>query len=525
MQKNHSKPVLVTGATGYVAGRLIPLLLSAGYRVRAMGRSIEKMADRPWGKDPGIALVSGDIMDPASLQKAVAGCGTIYYLVHSMISQKGAYRDADKTGAANMVKAAADQGAEHIIYLGGLGDVHHKNISRHLVSRNEVGQILQSGPVPGTVLRAAMILGSGSASFEILRYLAERLPVMITPKWVSMPTQPIAITNVLGYLKGCLEHPETRGHTFDIGGPDIVSYKDLFAIFAQQAGLPVPVMIPVPVLTPRLSSLWIHLVTPVPAAIARPLAEGLSLPTVCTEHRIQTLIPQDLLTCRQAIARALDRIRQEQVDTCWADAGALLYPEWAHCGDSDYAGGTLLKCGYRATVAGAAQDLWPAVEQVGGETGYYAADLLWKLRGVVDVFSGGVGLQRGRRSRHTLRVGDALDFWRVLEVDKPFRLLLVAEMKLPGQALLEILVTPAGPDRCELTLLSRFLPKGLFGMTYWYALYPFHQYVFSRMLAGMAKAARKTLLTPPRRFTPKITHACSLPGESLFHSKKKRSED
>ncbi|EMS77331.1 SDR family oxidoreductase [Desulfotignum phosphitoxidans] len=513
MHEKTTRPVLVTGATGYVAGRLIPLLLSSGYRVRAMGRSIEKMAARPWGTVPGIELVTGDIMDTASLDNAVAGCGTIYYLVHSMISRKAGYRDADKTGAANMVKAAANQGADHIIYLGGLGDIHHQNISPHLISRNEVGKILQTGPVPATVLRAAMILGSGSASFEILRYLAERLPVMITPKWVSMPTQPIAITNVLEYLKGCLEHPETRGKTFDIGGPDIVSYRDLFAIFAKQAGLPKPMMIPVPVLTPRLSSLWIHLVTPVPAAIARPLAEGLSLPTVCTEHRIRDIIPQDLLTCGQAIERALDRVRQEQVDTCWADAGDLIYPEWAHCGDSGYSGGTILKCGYRAMVQGSASDLWPAVEQVGGETGYYAADLLWKLRGVMDVFSGGVGLQRGRRSRHNLRVGDALDFWRVLEMNAPHRLLLVAEMKLPGQALLEIKITPAGENRCELILLSRFLPKGIWGMAYWYALYPFHQYVFSRMLTGMAKAAGKSLLTPPRRFTPKITNACSLPGE------------
>jgi uncharacterized protein YbjT (DUF2867 family) len=513
MHEKTTRPVLVTGATGYVAGRLIPLLLSSGYRVRAMGRSVEKMVARPWGTVPGIELVTGDIMDTASLDNAVAGCGTIYYLVHSMISRKAGYRDADKTGAANMVKAAANQGADHIIYLGGLGDIHHQNISPHLISRNEVGKILQTGPVPATVLRAAMILGSGSASFEILRYLAERLPMMITPKWVSMPTQPIAITNVLGYLKGCLEHPETRGKTFDIGGPDIVSYRDLFAIFAEKAGLPKPVMIPVPVLTPRLSSLWIHLVTPVPAAIARPLAEGLSLPTVCTEHRIRDIIPQDLLTCGQAIERALDRVRQEQVDTCWADAGDLIYPEWAHCGDSGYSGGTILKCGYRAMVQGSASDLWPAVEQVGGETGYYAADLLWKLRGVMDVFSGGVGLQRGRRSRHNLRVGDALDFWRVLEMNAPHRLLLVAEMKLPGQALLEIKITPAGENRCELILLSRFLPKGIWGMAYWYALYPFHQYVFSRMLTGMAKAAGKSLLTPPRRFTPKITNACSLPGE------------
>ncbi len=502
---------MVTGATGYVAGRLIPLLLASGYRVRAMGRSREKMAGRPWAQDSKVELVKGDISDAASLRQAIKGCSTIYYLVHSMISQKGRYRDADRIGAENLVQAAAHEKAEHIIYLGGLGDIHHKNISRHLVSRNEVGRILLEGPVPATVLRAAMILGSGSASFEILRYLAERLPLMVTPKWVSMPTQPIAITNILGYLKGCLEHPETRGKSFDIGGPDVVAYRDLFRIFAEEAGLPKPVMIPVPVLTPRLSSLWIHLVTPVPVSIARPLAEGLSLPTVCMENTIQQIIPQDLITCREAIRRALDRVRQEQVDTCWNDAGALIYPEWTHFGDADFSGGTLLKCGYRAEIKGGAKDLWPFIEQIGGETGYYAADLLWKIRGVLDVFSGGPGLKRGRRSKKNLQVGDALDFWRVLEMEKPYRLLLLAEMKTPGEALLEINLNPINDDRCEFILYSRFLPKGLFGMAYWYLLYPFRQYVFVNMLNGIVNASGAELVSRPQRFTPKISRSCHLP--------------
>jgi len=505
------KPVLVTGATGYVAGRLIPLLLSSGYRVRAMGRSTAKMDGRPWAFDPKVELVKGDISDRASLEQAIKGCGTIYYLVHSMISQKGRYRDADRIGAENLVRAAAHEKADHIIYLGGLGDILHKNISRHLVSRNEIGHILLEGPVPATVLRAAMILGSGSASFEILRYLAERLPIMVTPKWVSMPTQPIAITNILGYLKGCLEHPETRGKTFDIGGPDVVAYRDLFRIFAEEAGLPKPVMIPVPVLTPRLSSLWIHLVTPVPASIARPLAEGLSLPTVCTENTIHKIIPQELISCREAIRRALDRVRQEQVDTCWNDAGALVYPEWTHFGDSDFSGGTLLKCGYRAEIKGSVKELWSFVEKIGGETGYYAGDLLWKIRGILDVFSGGPGLKRGRRSKKILRVGDALDFWRVLEMEKPFRLLLVAEMKTPGEALLEITLNPVGNDQCELILLSRFLPRGLFGIIYWYTLYPFHQYIFAGMLKGIVKASGAKWVTRPKRFTPKISRSCQLP--------------
>ncbi len=508
-----TKPVLVTGATGYVAGRLVPMLLDAGYKVRAMGRSIEKMACRPWGSHPNVELVKGDIMDAASLKNAVSGCGTIYYLVHSMISQKGKYRDADRRGAYNMVWAAAAEKAEHLIYLGGLGDVKEKNVSPHLLSRNEVGRVLKKGPVPVTILRAAMILGSGSASFEILRYLAERLPLMVTPKWVSMPTQPIAITNILGYLLGCLEHTETFGKTFDIGGPDKVSYRELFELYAKVAGLPKPKMLPVPVLSPKLSALWIHLVTPVPSAIARPLAEGLSIPTVCTENAIQKLIPQKLISCKEAIQRALKRIEQERIDTCWADAGEIKYPEWTHCGDAEYTGGTVMKCGYRARVKGNAKDLWPAVESLGGETGYYAADILWQIRGWLDVIAGGVGLTRGRRSKKELRPGDALDFWRVLEVDPPLKLLLMAEMKTPGEALLEIRIDQMGDNQCELTLLSRFLPKGLAGLSYWYALYPFHQYVFDHMLKGMVRAAGLSLLSSPERFTPKITRTCRLPVE------------
>ena len=508
--KINKRPVLVTGATGYVAGRLVPLLLASGYRVRTMGRSIEKMAGRTWGHHPMVELVKGDIMDDNSLKKAVAGCGTLYYLVHSMISQKEHYRNADQTGARNMMMAAANAGADQIIYLGGLGDVSHKNISRHLVSRHEVGQILKEGPVPVTILRAAMILESGSASFEILRYLTERLPVMVTPKWVRMPTQPIAITNVLGYLKGCLEQEETRGKTFDIGGPDVLAYQDLFKLFAGEVGLRSPLMIKVPVLTPRLSSLWIHLVTPVPAAIAQPLTEGLSLPTVCTEDAIKQLIPQELISCRQAIRRAVDRIRQEQVDTCWADAGEMVHPEWAHCGDSEYSGGTILQCGYRTTVNGTAETLWPAIHKIGGQTGYYAADVLWQIRGVLVIFTGGVGLNRGCRSKERLQVGDALDFWRVLEVKPPEKLLLLAEMRTPGEALLEIRIDAMGDTQCKITLLSRFLPKGLLGIAYWYILYPFHQYVFAQMLKGMAKAAGLTLALPPERFTPKITRSCTL---------------
>lgn len=507
---NNVKPILVTGATGYVSGRLIPLLLADGYKVKAMGRSIPKMQDRPWGQDQNVELVKGDIQDVESLKNAAKGCGTVYYLVHSMISQKGKYRNADKNGARNMVQAATQEGVDHIIYLGGLGDINHKNISKHLISRNEVGKIFMESPVPATILRAAMILGSGSASFEILRYLTERLPIMITPKWVSMPTQPISITNVLGYLKGCLEHPETKGKIFDIGGPEVITYRDLFRLFAKEANLPAPFIIPVPLLTPKFSSLWIHLVTPVPAAIAQPLAEGLSLPTTCTENSITRIIPQDLISCSEAIRRALDRVRQEQVDTCWADAGEIKYPEWSYYGDSAYSGGTILSCGYQATVKGRPGNLWKSIEKIGGRTGYYGADLLWKVYGIIDIFTGGVGLSRGRRSEKELRVGDALDFWRVLEIETESKLILLAEMKIPGEALLEIKMEAMNSDLCNVSLLARFLPKGLVGLVYWYALHPLHQYVFTQMLKGLVKASNSKFVKNPNKYSPGPANTCRL---------------
>ncbi|MBI9092229.1 MAG: DUF2867 domain-containing protein [Desulfobacterium sp.] len=471
------KTVLVTGATGYVAGRLVPLLLDSGYRVRTMGRSLDKMASRAWGGHPRVEPVRGDIMDVASLEKAVRGCGTIYYLVHSMISQKGQYRQADRIGARNMARAAAVERADQIIYLGGLGDIAHRNISRHLVSRNEVGEILRQGPVPVTVLRAAMILGSGSASFEILRYLVERLPVMITPKWVTMETQPIAITNVLGYLKGCLEHPETRGKTFDIGGPDIVTYRELFQRHAAMAGLPRPRLIPVPVLTPRLSALWINLVTPVPATIARPLTEGLSMPTLCTEDSITRIIPQHLINCTEGIQRALA--------PCGANPDIRRYPESPHCGDADYSGGTILQWGLQAQARGACPPLETAMETMDRKCLYNS--VLWKVRGLF--------LNRKKRS----------NFWRRLKIEAPSTLLFQDEMPVPGRALLTIGFHATDNHRCRLTILYRFFPRGLIGIAYWYLLYPFHHRMFAHMFKGIVKETDLELLSPPERFTPEKT--------------------
>jgi uncharacterized protein YbjT (DUF2867 family) len=507
----HSDPVLVTGATGYVGGRLIPALLEDGYRVRAMGRSLDKLGYRPWAGHPQVELVQGDVLDRSSLEEACNGCWAAYYLVHSMIAQKEKFAEADRRAARNMVDAAASASLGRMIYLGGLAEAKDAPLSKHLQSRIEVADILQSGPVPTTDLRAPMILGSGSASFEILRYLVEHLPVMTTPRWVFSPNQPIAIRNVINYLVGCLEHDETIGETFDIGGPDVLTYRELLDIYAEEAHLPKRWIIPVPVLTPTLSAYWIHLISPVPASIALPLTEGLTSAAVCTENRIQSIIPQTLLSCRQAIRLALERLKQAQVDTCWADAGQLFTPEWAHCGDAEWAGGTIMNCGYRARIRASADEVWQPIRKIGGRTGWYFGNLLWRLRGIMDRAVGGVGLRRGRRHPSEIGVGDTLDFWRVLNIEAPYRLVLVAEMKMPGEALLEFQITTVDAEQVELQMLSRFLPRGLGGILYWYGLYPFHQWIFFGMLKSIATRIGKPIMSGPERFTPKLHTSCALP--------------
>ena len=504
---------MVAGATGYVGGRLIPALLEAGYTVRAMGRSLEKLACRPWGHHPKVELVKGDVLDVESLETALSGCGAAYYLVHSMIAQKQNFVEADRRAAQNMVLAAESTGIERMIYLGGLAEKKNGSLSKHLRSRIEVADLLQSGRVPVTDLRAPMILGSGSASFEILRYLVERLPIMITPRWVRSLNQPIAIRNVIQYLVGCLEHDETIGQTYDIGGPDVLAYRDLLDIYAQEAKLPKRWIFPVPLLTPTLSAYWIHLISPVPHSIAFPLTEGLSSDAVCSDKRILSIVPQKLISPREAIRTALDKIIQEQVDTCWADAGEIITPEWAHCGDADWAGGTIMQCGYRVRIKATPDEVWLPVSRIGGNTGWYYADSLWWLRGLMDRWFGGVGLRRGRRHSTELRVGDALDFWRVLEVETKERLLLLAEMKVPGEALLEFKIHPVGNQYTDLEMLSRFLPKGLWGMLYWYTLYPFHERIFFGMLKAIAKVIEKPIVSDPERFTPRLHNSCVLPSE------------
>lgn len=512
----NTKPILVTGASGYVGGRLVPALLERGYRVRAMGRTVAKLACRPWALHEQVELVQGDVLDRASLIDAARGCRAAYYLVHSMIAQKEKFASADRRAAQNMVDAAAAAGLERIIYLGGLAEAGQGELSKHLKSRIEVAKILQAGSVPTTDLRAPMILGSGSASFEILRYLVERLPVMITPRWVRSLNQPIAIRNVIAYLVGCLAHEQTLGQSYDIGGPDILTYRELLDVYAEEAHLPKRLVIPVPVLSPGLSALWIHLISPVPQSIAQPLTEGLTSDAVCSDQRIRSIIPQQLLTCREAIRLALDRVSQSQVDTCWSDAGQALTPEWAHCGDARWAGGTLMNCGYRVGLKATAKEVWQPIQCIGGNTGWYFSDQLWRLRGMVDKMMGGIGLRRGRRHPTDIGVGDALDFWRVLEVKEAQRLVLLAEMKVPGEALLEFEILPMGNNQVTLQMLSRFLPRGVFGMLYWYMLLPLHQFVFYGMLKAIAATLNRPIVSGPERFTPVLDSSCALPPGNAY---------
>ncbi len=472
--------ILVTGATGYIGGRLVPLLLERGYIVRCLARSAKKLDHRGWSSHPRLEVVEGDATVEEDLHRALASCDAAYYLLHSMIHAGGGYAREDRTMAERFARVAERSGVQRIIYLGGLGETGD-DLSEHLASRREVESALAATTVPVTVLRAAMVIGSGSASFEMLRYLVERLPLMVTPRWVETECQPISIRDALHYLVASLEVSETIGRTLDIGGPDVVTYRELMDLTAEELGLPRRWVLPVPVLTPWLSSLWIHLVTPLSHRIARPLTEGLRNRVVCRNEEAAQWMPAPRLTARLAIRRAIAASLEGSVDTSWSDAGILP-------GDPAWAGGTIFRDERTTQVEASPAQTFRAVQRIGGGNGWYAADLLWRLRGFLDRLVGGPGLRRGRRNPEELRHGDALDFWRVVEVEANQKLRLRAEMKLPGIAFLDFEVS--GTDSTTtVTQRATFHARGLFGLIYWYAVWPFHGFVFSGMLAGIARSA------------------------------------
>ncbi len=504
------KPVLVIGATGYVGGRLVPMLLRSGCRVRTMGRSLAKLEARPWACHPELEAVQGDLLDPASLRKAMEGCRAAYYLPNFLHDPSPGFEITARKAAMNMVAASRASQLERIIYLGWLGEENGGMLSPLFRSKREESEILLAGPVPLTCLRASIVLGSGSGPFEILRYLADRNPVMLSPPWMRRPLQPISIRNTINYLTGCLERDETTGQAFDIGGPEIVTFERLVEIYSEVAGLKKRLVLPANFITPQMSAMWIHMVTPVPANVVEPIAQELSHDAVCRESRIRSIIPQELLDSRETIRRALDVLKNHRMEACWTDAGALVPPEWTYCGDRNYAGGTIMECGYRIRLRAAPEQIWEHIVRIGGETGWYYGESLWRIRGWLDKLFGGTSLRRGRRHPTALYVGDALDFWRVIETSAPFRLLLLSEMKLPGEAILEFKITPMGNGETELQQLSRFLPKGMVGLLYWYVLYLAHQWLFRGMLRTISRAVGMPVVSGPERFTPKIHSSCKI---------------
>jgi len=494
------RPVLVLGSTGYVGGRLVPLLLERGHKVRAAGRSVEKILARSWGTNPDVEVVQADMHNAASLESAAHGCRAAFYLVHSMSRPNRDFAAQERDAAYNMIQAAAATGLERIIYLGGLGeDLEDQPLSKHLLSRAEVGRILSLGPAKVTILRAAQIIGSGSSSFEMIRYLVDRLPFMITPKWVRTKTQPIAIRNVLGYLAGCLENPETADKTLDIGGPDVLTYTELFNVYTDAAGLPRRRIVAVPFLSPRLSSFWVTMMTPVPMTLVRSLIDGLRNEVICRNDEIRTLVPQELLSCHEAISLALDKTEHQKVETCLFDVGSACMPEWAGETDPTYAGGTRYEMGYKARLQGDPAKVWETVQRIGGEQGWYYGDPLWQMRGFIDKILAGPGMARGRPHGDKPRVGDALDFWRIIASDEGRRLLLKAEMRLPGEALLEFKLDSQWENAVDVSMTAKFLPHGLAGILYWWAMYPFHVVLFTNMIENISSQAGTHVYDPPKR--------------------------
>ncbi|MDZ4817891.1 MAG: SDR family oxidoreductase [Planctomycetota bacterium] len=487
MEYRSDQLIMLTGATGYVGGRLLPILQQRGYRVRCLTRRPEALADRV---NSSTEVVAGDVLDRSSLAEAFAGVDTAFYFVHSMGADRD-FEEADRVAAENFAQVATAAGVRRIVYLGGLGNVEH-TLSKHLRSRQETGGVLRANHSAVVEFRASIVIGSGSLSFEMIRALVERLPVMICPRWVQVKAQPIAIEDLLEYLVAAIALPVGPPQIYEIGGPDQVSYGQLMHEYARQRGL-TRWMIPVPLLTPYLSSLWLGLVTPLYARVGRKLVESLRNPTLISNPLAETVFPIRPRSVSEAIARALINEDREFAETRWSDACSSAGVPRSWGGDRF---GSRLVDSRSITVKVSPEQAFAPIRRIGGRTGWYCCDWLWSLRGFLDLLVGGVGVRRGRRDSEHLRVGDPLDFWRVEHYDPPRRLRLLAEMKLPGRAWLEFEVTPC-EQGSSIRQTAIFDPRGLLGLIYWYGIYPLHQCVFAGMLRNIARAAEKPDSQPP----------------------------
>lgn len=478
--------ILLTGATGYIGARLAPRLLECGYRVRVLVRDPQRLNGRSWQKD--VEIAPGDVLKPESLTAAMQGVSFAYYLIHSMAGNHD-FHNRDLIAAQNFADAARAAGVQRIIYLSGLGQEADENLSAHLRSRQQTGAALRQSGVPVTELRAAVIVGSGSLSFEMIRHLTERLPLMVVPRWANTRIQPIGIREVLAYLIDALETPESAGEILEIGGADVLTYADMMQQYAEVRGLR-RWLIRVPVLTPRLSSYWVHWMTPLSATIVRPLIEGLRSEVVVHDERARQLFPHiQPADYRTSVHRALTRLREGDLESIWSDALS------SSAGDSKpfffrLEQGMFIERREQKSRASAAA-LFAVFSGLGGARGWLTFNWAWQARGLLDQLVGGVGLRRGRRDPNEVRVGDALDFWRVESVEPGRLLRLRAEMKVPGRAWLQFEAESQGESGATLVQTAYFAPKGLSGLLYWYLLYPLHGLIFAQMPRRIAELAEK----------------------------------
>ncbi|MFT4606179.1 MAG: hypothetical protein ACI9W4_002927 [Rhodothermales bacterium] len=474
--------ILVTGATGYIGGRLVPSLLAEGHQVRCFVRDASRLSTRSWEND--VEVAEGDVLEADTLPPALDGIEVAYYLIHSL-GAGGEYADRDRLAAANFANAAEKAGVGRIIYLGGINPKSDKR-SEHLESRIETGETLRERSVPVTEFRAAVIVGSGSLSFELIRYLTERVPLLITPKWVRTKTQPIAVRNVLEYLTQALVVQESTGQILEIGGSEVLSYQDMFRGYARARGLRRPIL-EVPVLTPYLSSLWVGLVTPLNSRIARPLIKGLDNEVVVRDTKALDMFDIELMDYEPAVRLALHRFERDGVESTWSDAFSSGDDRKMVTRLEQEKG--MVQERLQVNVDAPAKAIWSELNALGGKNGWLYANALWKLRGLMDLAVGGIGMRAGRRTYHRLREGDTVDFWRVEEVDVNKLLRLRAEMKVPGKAWLQYEIMPLKSGGCALTQTAFFEPKGLVGFLYWSTFYVPHRFIFPGMLRELRRRA------------------------------------